>query len=134
MIADVSTSVLSGSSTCVQDDQGIIRWMKLKTLFAHNVAAAAEHACPGNVAGAARAWGVKQRTLAAVIKGERGAGLDTVEEIAKGSGFDVWQLLTPGFDPAQPPKMVPLSPQHQEFLRHLAAMARELPRDTNGAK
>lgn len=34
-----------------------------------------------------------------------GTSIDTVEALAQRFHFEPWQLLTPGFDPANPPKL-----------------------------
>ena len=76
---------------------------------------------------AARAWGVPQKTLEAVVKQTRTPSLDTAEKIAKSADYKLWQMLTDNFDPSNPPMLMPITPQEREFHERLQALMRTAP-------
>lgn len=92
--------------------------MSVKGIFAANVQRALDQARM-SVNGAARAWKVPQKTLESVVKGSRCPSLETAQAIAKGAGYDLWQMLAADFDPSNPPVMQPMSPAEREFYRRV---------------
>lgn len=85
--------------------------------FVANVQALVDRSFDGKVNRASRAWGIPQRTLHSVVKEERVPGLNTAEEIARASGHELWQLLQKEFDPAKPPRLVPMTPAQWAFFK-----------------
>lgn len=76
---------------------------------------------------AARAWGVPQKTLEAVVKQTRTPSLETAEKIAKSADYKLWQMLIEDFDPSNPPMLMPITPQEREFHERLQALMRTAP-------
>lgn len=100
--------------------------MDVAAVFSANVGRAIAHQGL-NIHSAARAWSVKHKTLEAVVKRLRVPTLTTAQEIAKGAGYTLWQLLSPDFDPANPPVMRIVTPAEAEFYDRLKQMAATLP-------
>lgn len=92
--------------------------MSVKAVFAVNVQRVLTHTGL-SVNGAARAWSVPQKTLESVVKRMRCPSLETAHAVAKGAGFELWQMLARDFDPANPPVMQPMTPAEVEFYRRL---------------
>ncbi len=88
--------------------------MEISNVFATNLIKVLTHLdlTPN---GAASRWRIPQKTLESVVKCTRVPSLETAERIAKKTGFELWQLLSPNFDPSNPPMIVPLTPEEQQF-------------------
>lgn len=87
--------------------------MRVSQHFRENLRKVIDHSYNGSANAAAGAWSLPQRTIAAVLKGERVPSIDTAEEIAVRSGFQLWQMLQDGFNPSNPPMMMPVSPEQK---------------------
>ena len=59
----------------------------------------------GNQSEAARLTRIDPKTLNRIYRGLFSPNLDTLETFAAAYGYEAWQLLVPGFDPAKPPKL-----------------------------
>jgi hypothetical protein len=90
----------------------------IKLTFATNVQRVLDHSGL-SVNGAANLWAVPQKTLESVVKRLRCPSLETAQAIAKGAGFELWQMLAENFDPSNPPVMQPMTPAEIEFYRLL---------------
>jgi len=78
----------------------------LRKLIAHNVALAMKHRGIGQSGAARKAPGPHQTTVGRLAKAEHDNKLSTLAGAAEQLGFAPWQLLVPGFDPADPPRLV----------------------------
>ena len=58
---------------------------------------------PGDMAKAA---GLSLSAVQRIIYQDVGATIDSINALARAAGLDVWQLLVPGMDPRNPPKLV----------------------------
>lgn len=90
----------------------------MKDIFATNVRRVLDHG-QMSVNGAAHQWRVPQKTLESIIKQSRCPSLETAHAIARGAGFDLWQMLAENFDPSNPPVMQPMTPAEIEFYRKI---------------
>jgi transcriptional regulator with XRE-family HTH domain len=52
---------------------------------------------------------MSQSTVGRILTGSVSAGIDTIEVLAARFGLKPWQLLVPGLDPTNPPKLADLS-------------------------
>lgn len=100
--------------------------MTIKAVFARNVQSVLT-ATDLSVNGAAKRWKVAQKTLESVVKGSRCPSLETAQSIAKGAGYELWQMLASDFDPTNPPIMQPMSPAEVEFYRRLKDLMASTP-------
>lgn len=60
--------------------------------------------------------GFSDNTVARARRGDGSLGIGKVAQLAKAFGFTAYQLLTPGFDPSDPPEVVS-EPQEKDVLR-----------------
>jgi plasmid maintenance system antidote protein VapI len=81
----------------------------------------------GSVNGAATSWKVPTKTLESVLKGQRIPTLDTAERLANAAGYQLWQMISPNFDPANPPILRAVTQQEAALYERLREMARDLP-------
>lgn len=65
----------------------------------------AQHGSAMTVRELALLVGVPKTTIGNIESGLFGTQIDTLVPIAGAIGVDVWQLLVPGFDPRDPPKL-----------------------------
>lgn len=84
----------------------------------------------GSVHGCAQSWRVPHKTLESVLKGLRVPSLDTAERLAQAAGYELWQMIAAGFDPANPPVMRAVTPQEAALYERLREMARTLPNES----
>lgn len=75
---------------------------KPREILAANLTRIMEHKQLGHH-GVRRATGVPQTTIGRIIRQETAAGVDLLEPIAHGLGFEPWMLLYPDLDPEGPP-------------------------------
>ena len=87
----------------------------LQRIAAENIARAIEHRGESQSGVARRATGAHQTTIGRAAKAERNFRIGSLAAFADGLGYEPWQLLVPGFDPANPPKLVP--PELLKFLK-----------------
>lgn len=72
--------------------------------------------------------GIAQSTVSRILRGNQGAGIDVVEQIAHAYGLEAWQLMVPGFDPANPPILRSMSEQETQLYERLRALSAEFAR------
>lgn len=84
-------------------------WMNARKVFATNVKAAMDYRklSQGDIH---RMTGIAQSTVGRAMSCSHAPDLDTIGKIADALGFQVWQLMVDGFDPAQPPFLPRLTP------------------------
>lgn len=59
------------------------------------------------------------------LKGQQTSiGLEVVDRIAAVFGVETWQLFVPGFDPASPPVLLPVTQAERELYTRLLQAAR----------
>jgi plasmid maintenance system antidote protein VapI len=80
------------------------------------------------VNGAAKKWVVPVKTLESIVKRTRTPTLDTAELLARKAGFELWQMISANFDPANPPVLKAVSPAESELYERMRELARSLPR------
>ena len=68
---------------------------------------------PASQASLARQTKEHQRTVGRIINGEVAPNLDTAHAIARALRCELWQLLVPNFDPANPPVLALGAPPPQ---------------------
>lgn len=98
----------------------------LKEVFARNVAAALRKrglTVNAEVVRQAKRLGfeIQASTVTRAKEGNHSPTLDTVEILAKVTGFDPWQLLTVSFDPSNPPILREITEAEKEFYRRFFA-------------
>ena len=55
---------------------------------------------------------------------ETSLGLELIDKVAEVFGVETWQLFVPGFDPASPPVLLPVSPGERELYARLLLAAK----------
>jgi hypothetical protein len=81
----------------------------------------------GSVNGAATSWKVPTKTLESVLKSQRIPTLDTAERLANAAGYHLWQMISPNFDPENPPILRAVTQQEAALYERLREIARDLP-------
>lgn len=71
--------------------------------------------------------GVDQTTISRLLRAERSATIGTLDAVARAFGLEVWKLLLPDFDPADPPGLVLRSSQRDAW-RTMRVAAEEIAR------
>lgn len=79
----------------------------LRRLIAHNVTLALKYREQSQSGAARKAVEVHQTTIGRLAAGERDNRLSTLYAAAQALEYEPWQFLVPGFDPADPPKLLP---------------------------
>ncbi len=100
--------------------------MSVADHFALNVRKVIDHA-QLTVNGAATRWRVPVKTLESIVKRTRTPTLDTAEAVARAAGFELWQMISASFDPADPPVLRAMSPAESELYERMRDLARSLP-------
>ena len=93
----------------------------IKEIVRANIAKLIDELDGGVPTRAARRCGIQQRTLDRYYKGETQPTIEFVATVAKGYGFEAWQLLVIGFDPANPPMLNKQSKAERELYEKLKA-------------
>lgn len=65
--------------------------------------------------------GIGEGTVWRISKGQDGTSVETLRAIAEAHGLQAWQLLVPGFDPANPPVMAPLTEAERKLYAAIKA-------------
>lgn len=65
-------------------------------------------------------------TIGRIKKQETSVGVEVIDKIARAYDLQAWQLLTPGFDPANPPVLRPLSAAEVRLYERLRLAAEEI--------
>lgn len=75
-------------------------------VLAANVQRLMDFVGEGTQTGLEKATKVPQKTISRVLNQENSSQLATIEDLARGAGLEPWQLLVPGLDPKNPPKLL----------------------------
>lgn len=73
-----------------------------------------------------RKCGVAQSTIGRILNQKTAADLDTLGQIASAFHLSGWQLISPPFDPTNPPVLKHLSDQERELYERLKKAVKEL--------
>lgn len=71
-----------------------------------------------------REAGIGLASCARLKAQETSIGLELVDKIAAVFGVETWQLFVPGFDPASPPTLLPVTQAERELYTRLLQAAR----------
>lgn len=98
--------------------------MHPKDNLAHNLGALMEHhkMSQGDMH---RKSGVAQSTIGRILRKTTAADIDTVQSIAGVFQLAAWQLLSPHFDPSNPPVLAQASAEERELYNRLRQMFQE---------
>lgn len=77
---------------------------------------------------------IPQRTVGRILNGETHATLGSIVGIATAFGLEPWQLLVPGLDPSNLPRLHVLTKEQAEALQSLSRAISDLPVETLVAK
>lgn len=64
-------------------------------------------------------------TSARIKRRQTSVGIDILAKIAERFDLQPWQLLVPGFDPDNPPTLVPVSAAERQLYERLSAALKE---------
>ena len=92
--------------------------MDPKEVLAVNLQRLMEHHSVVSQSDLARRCKVDQTTISRILARKNAAQIDKIQAIARVFGLDAWQMLTPGFDPANPP-VVQLTAIERELYERL---------------
>lgn len=81
--------------------------LALRRLIANNVTRALKHREQSQSGAARKTVEVHQTTIGRLAAGQRDNRLSTLAAAAHALDYEPWQLMLPGFDPADPPKLLP---------------------------
>jgi transcriptional regulator with XRE-family HTH domain len=79
-----------------------------------------------NMNGFAKHCGVGIATIQRIQQQETSIGLAVIEKIAEKFNLAAWQILVPGFDPANPPALQPVTPGERALYEKIMSAAREI--------
>lgn len=67
---------------------------------------------------------IRQSTVSRILAEKHAADLDTLESIARATGYTVWQLMVPNMDPSNPPVIQNATQERELYdrLREAAAL------------
>lgn len=99
--------------------------MDLKTTIAKNLLALRDHLGMKQTAFAAHCK-LHQRTYGRLENGETWPHLEMIDQIAKECELEAWQLLTPNFNPKNPPVLKEVSEKEKMFYESIRAAAKEI--------
>lgn len=98
-------------------DSRRVLWASVSALMRH-------HWERENLNRLAREAGIGPATCVRLKAQETSVGLEVVDRIAAVFGVESWQLFVPGFDPASPPVLLPVTQAERELYTRLLQAAR----------
>lgn len=98
-------------------DSRRVLWASVSTLMRH-------HWGEENLNRLAREAGIGPASCVRLKKQETSIGLELVDRIASVFHVETWQLFVPGFDPASPPVLLPVTQAERELYTRLLQAAR----------
>lgn len=99
--------------------------MTKNVLWANVHALMLKHYGEENLSRLARDCGIGLGTTTRIKQQQTSVGLEIVDKIAEHFNVHPWQLLVPGFDPASPPTLMPVSASERQLYERLSAAVRE---------
>jgi len=99
--------------------------MDLKTLISKNLKSLRNHYGMTQTE-FARYCKLQQRTYGRLENGENWQHLESLTAIAKHCDLDVWQIITPIFDPKNPPVIKEISDKEKQFYESIRAAAKQI--------
>jgi transcriptional regulator with XRE-family HTH domain len=97
-------------------------------LWANVLALMTHHYGKEHLSKLAKKAGVAVATVSRIKEQQTSVGVKLVESIARAYDLQAWQLLTPGFDPSNPPVLRPVSAAEAKLYERLQIAAEELAR------
>ena len=98
-------------------DSRRVLWASVSALMRHHWEAE-------NLNRLSREAGIGLASCARLKAQETSIGLELVDKIAAVFGVETWQLFVPGFDPASPPTLLPVTQAERELYTRLLQAAR----------
>lgn len=108
--------------SCILSDNDL---MELKDIISKNLKALRE-SYDMKQSEFARRCNMHQRTYGRMENGEGWQHLESISQIAKECDLQAWQLLTPGFNPKNPPVLKEASEKERLFYENIKKAAKEL--------
>lgn len=94
-------------------------WESVAALMTHHWGAV-------NLSRLAREAGIGPGSATRLKEQQTSVGIELIDKIADLFGAQSWQLLVPGYDPKNPPTLLPMSEAERAFYERLLQAARDL--------
>jgi hypothetical protein len=79
-----------------------------------------------NLTRLARETGIGPGSATRIKNQDTSVGIDTIEKIANRFDVQPWQLLVPGFDPVNPPALLPVTVGERQLWERLLMAAKDI--------
>lgn len=94
-------------------------------LWANVQALMRKHYGEENLSRLARECGIGLGTATRIKQQQTSVGLEIVDKIAEHFHVQAWQLIVPGFDPENPPTLLPVTSSERQLYERLRAAVKE---------
>lgn len=100
-------------------DPKLVLWQNVSALMTH-------HWSGENLTRLAREAKIGPGTATRIKEMQTSVGLDVVDRVAEVFDLEMWQMLTPGLDPKNPPAARPVSKAERELYDRLITSIKQL--------
>jgi hypothetical protein len=107
------------SHSAMRVDPKLVLWQNVSALMTH-------HWGGDNLTRLAREAKTGPGTATRIKEMQTSVGLDVVDRVAEVFDLEMWQMLTPGLDPKNPPAARPVSTTERELYDRLMASIKQL--------
>lgn len=114
-----SVDWLAHSSAVMRIDPKLVLWQNLSALMEH-------HWGKENLTRLAREAKTGPGTATRIKEMQTSVGLDVVDRMAEVFDLELWQMLTPGLDPKNPPAARPISEAERQLYQRLVASIKQI--------
>lgn len=116
----------ASTQTMFSPDTAYAGAMSKTVLWANVQALMLKHYGEENLSRLSRDCGIGLGTTTRIKQQQTSVGLEIVDKIAEHFSLHPWQLLVPGFDPSNPPTLMPVSAAERQLYDRLSAVVREM--------
>jgi hypothetical protein len=110
---------MAQSTAVTRIDPKLVLWQNLTVLMEH-------HWGKENLTRLAREAKTGPGTATRIKEMQTSVGLDVVDRMAEVFDLEMWQMLTPGLDPKNPPAAQPISEAERQLYQRLIASIKQI--------
>jgi hypothetical protein len=114
-----SVEQMAHSHGAMRIDPKLVLWQNVSALMAH-------HWGGENLTKLSREAKIGPGTATRIKEMQTSVGLDVVDRVAEVFDLEMWQMLTPGLDPKNPPAAQPVSQAERQLYDRLITSIKEL--------
>ena len=114
-----SVDQVKHSNAVMRIDPKLVLWQNLSALMEH-------HWGKENLTRLAREAKTGPGTATRIKDMQTSVGLDVVDRMAEVFDLEMWQMLTPGLDPKNPPAAQPISQAERQLYERLIASIKQI--------